>query len=71
MQKPNVLVPQCCESGSAWIRIKLKGKVGSGSESHQSDQLDPDPDPHDSDKLDPDPYQFADDKPKCIEYEPN
>ncbi len=25
---------------------------------HQSDKLDPDPDPH----------QFADDKPKCMEY---
>ncbi len=44
---------------------------GSGSESHKSDQLDPDPDPHEnSDKLDPAPYQFADDKPKCMEYEP-
>jgi hypothetical protein len=34
-----------------------------------------DPDPHQSDKLDPetvpDPHQFADDKPKCMEYEPN
>jgi hypothetical protein len=29
-----------------------------------------DPDPHQSDKLDPDPHQFADDKPKCKEYEP-
>jgi hypothetical protein len=28
---------------------------------HQSDQLDPEPDP--------DPHQFADDKPKCTEYE--
>jgi hypothetical protein len=37
---------------------------------HQSDKLDPDahPDPHQSDKLDP--LQFADDKPKCMEYEP-
>ena len=31
---------------------------------HQSDKLDPDPDP------DPDPHQFADGKPKCMEYEP-
>jgi hypothetical protein len=33
---------------------------------------DPHPDPHQSDKLDPDPYpyQFADNKPKCMEYEP-
>jgi hypothetical protein len=32
----------------------------------------PDPDPHQSDKLDPepDPHQFADNKPKCMEYEP-
>ncbi len=30
-----------------------------------------DPDPHASGKLDPepDPHKFADDKPKCIEYE--
>jgi hypothetical protein len=26
--------------------------------------------PHQSDKLDPDLHQFADDQPKCIEYEP-
>jgi hypothetical protein len=31
-----------------------------------------DPDPHQSDNLDPDPdpHQFADDKPKCVKYEP-
>jgi hypothetical protein len=31
-----------------------------------------DPDPNQSDKLDPepDPHQFADEKPKCIEYLP-
>jgi hypothetical protein len=29
-----------------------------------------DPDPHQSDKLAPDPHQFADDKPKYMEYEP-
>jgi hypothetical protein len=28
---------------------------------HYSDMLDPEPDPH----------QFADDKPECMEYEPN
>jgi hypothetical protein len=28
------------------------------------------PDPHQSDKLDPDPHHFADDNPKCMEYEP-
>jgi hypothetical protein len=27
--------------------------------------------PHQSEKLDPDPYQFADNKPKCMEYEPS
>ncbi len=43
---------------------------------HQSYKLDPDvhPDPHQSNELDadadPDPHQFADDKPKCTEYEP-
>jgi hypothetical protein len=35
---------------------------------HQSDKLDPDPHPHQSDQQDPD--QFADDKSKCMEYEP-
>ncbi len=34
---------------------------------HQSDKLDPDPNPLQSNKLDSDP---ADDKPKCMEYEP-
>jgi hypothetical protein len=28
-----------------------------------------DPDPYQRDKLDPDSHQFADDKPKCMEYE--
>jgi hypothetical protein len=28
-----------------------------------------DPDPHQSDKLGTDPHQFADDRPKCMEYE--
>ncbi len=39
---------------------------------HQSEKLDPDPHPHLSNKLDPDPepHQFADDNPKCMEYEP-
>jgi hypothetical protein len=30
----------------------------------------PHPDPYQSDKLDPDLHQLADDKPKCMEYEP-
>jgi hypothetical protein len=33
---------------------------------HQIERLDPDQ----SNKLDPDPHKFADDKPKCMEYEP-
>jgi hypothetical protein len=49
---------------------------------HHFGNLDPHPDPHPhkmknphpdtSDNLDlkPDPHQFADDKPKCVEYEP-
>ncbi len=37
-------------------------------DSHQIERLDPDP--HQSDKLDPDPHQFANDKAKCMEYEP-
>jgi hypothetical protein len=35
---------------------------------HQSAKLDTDPHPHQSDYQDPD--QFADGKPKCMEYEP-
>jgi hypothetical protein len=40
---------------------------GSASSSNKNQ----DPDPHQRDKLDldPDPHQFADDKPKCMEYE--
>jgi hypothetical protein len=39
---------------------------------HHFGNLDPHPDPHPhhSDKLNPDPHQFADDKPKCMEYKP-
>jgi hypothetical protein len=41
---------------------------------HHFGNLDPHPDPHQSDKLDPEPirilpHQFADDKPKGMEYE--
>jgi hypothetical protein len=40
---------------------------------HKKNQ-DPHLDPHQSDKLDPEPdpdlHQFADDKPKCMEYDP-
>jgi hypothetical protein len=50
-----------------WIRIRIK-KSGFRSASNKIQ----DPDPHPGDKLDPepDPHQFADDKPKCMEYEP-
>jgi hypothetical protein len=63
-----------------WIRIR------SCMDPHNFGTLDPDPrphqksgsasiknqdpDPHQNDKLDPDPYQFAHEKPKCMEYEP-
>jgi hypothetical protein len=51
------------------IRIR-----STGSASNKNQDLDLHPDPHQSDKLvpalDPDPLQFADDKPKCMEYEP-
>jgi hypothetical protein len=43
------------------IRIRIRIRI-------TSDKLNPDP--HQSDTLDPDPLQFADDKPKCMEYEP-
>ncbi len=39
---------------------------------HHFGNLDPQPDPHQDGKLDPNPkpHQFADDKRKCMEYEP-
>jgi hypothetical protein len=43
------------------IRIRIKYKTLDPNP-HQSCKLDPEPDP--------DPHQFADDKSKCIEYEP-
>jgi hypothetical protein len=47
---------------------------GSASGSASNKNPDPYPVPHRSDKLDaepnPDPHQFADDKPKCMEYRP-
>jgi hypothetical protein len=53
-----------------WIRIK----ENSGSASNKNQNPNPHPDTHESDKqdpeADPDPHQFADDKPKCMEYEP-
>ncbi len=43
---------------------------GSASGSASNKNPDPDPDTHRSDKLEPDPHQFANEKPKCMEYEP-
>ncbi len=47
-----------------WIRIRM--------DPHQSDKLDPNPNPdqHQSDKLVTDPHQYRDDKPNCMEYVP-
>jgi hypothetical protein len=42
-----------------WIQIQIR----------ISDQLESDLVPHQSDKLDPDPVQFANEEPKCMEYE--
>jgi hypothetical protein len=53
-----------------WIRIILVTWIRTGSASnknqdpHQNEKLDPEPEP------DPDPHQFADYKPKCMDYEP-
>ncbi len=44
------------------MKINKKKSEKSNPDLHQSDKLDPDPDP--------DPLQFADDKPKCMDYEP-
>jgi hypothetical protein len=52
-----------------WIRIR--------KDPHHFGNLDPDPHPHQIKiririkifKLDPDPHQFADVKPKCMDYE--
>jgi hypothetical protein len=61
-----------------WIRIQIP------KDSHHFGNLDPHPDSHPHQlkiririkiytldpELDPDPHQFADFKPKCMEYEP-
>jgi hypothetical protein len=39
-------------------------------ESASASNKNQDLDPHQRDKLDPDPHHFADDKPKCMKYEP-
>jgi hypothetical protein len=63
-----------------WIRIRIRIRIR--KDPHNFDNLDPHPDPHQIKirfhikiyKLDPepdlDPHQFADVKPKCMEYEP-
>ncbi len=43
-----------------WIRIRM--------DPHQIERKDADPDPHQGDKQDPVPHQFADDKPKNMEF---
>ncbi len=70
LSRGRVSSQQCCGSGSAWIhiilitwiRIKKNLDPSPRPDPHQKDKLDPEPDP--------DPHLFADDKPKCIEYEP-
>jgi hypothetical protein len=49
------------------LRIRIR------MDPHQIERYDPDRDPHQSDKVDlePHPHQFADDKPKCMDYEPS
>jgi hypothetical protein len=58
---------------NADLRRILKGSVVN-PDPHHFGNLDPHLDlhPHQHDKLDlePDPHQLADDKPKCMEYEP-
>jgi hypothetical protein len=51
-----------------WIQIRSPIRM----DPYQIESEDLDPDPHQRDKRDPnpDPHQFADDQPKCIEYEP-
>jgi hypothetical protein len=67
---------QCCESrsGFAWIRIASFWLPGSAPGFASTSYKNQEPNPHQNYKLDPepdpDPHQFADDKPKCMEYEP-
>jgi hypothetical protein len=51
---------QCYESGSA-SRSAFASNKNQDPDPHRSDMLDPESDPH--------PHQFADDKPKRLEYE--
>jgi hypothetical protein len=55
-----------------WIRIRIILEIWIRIASNKKQDPDQHPDPHKSDKLDPDPdpHQFADDKPKIMEYEP-
>ncbi len=66
-QEVGVSSQQWCGSGSAsfWLPESASNKNSDPyprPDPHQSDTLDPEPDP--------DPHPFADDKPKCTEYEP-
>jgi hypothetical protein len=55
---------------SLWLYWKPQSASGYASAINKNQDPNPHPDPHQSDKLDPDLHQFADDKPKCMEYEP-
>jgi hypothetical protein len=67
-RKPEGMFPngQCCASGSRSAGI-FKQSMGASASTKNPDQH-----PNQSDELDPepDPHHFADDKPKCIEYKP-
>jgi hypothetical protein len=45
-----------------WTRIRIRICINKNPDPHQSDKVYPEPDP--------DPHQFADDKSKCMVYEP-
>jgi hypothetical protein len=55
-----------------WIRIRMDPHQikRKDLDPHQSEKLDPDPDQSDKVYPDPNPHQFADEKPKCMEYVP-
>jgi hypothetical protein len=71
----SVVDPDPCHFGNLDPHLDLqpnKKKSGSRPTSNKVQNLYLHPDPNQSDKLDPEPdlHQFADDKPKCMEYEP-
>jgi hypothetical protein len=52
--------------GELWIQIRIRISLVTQIRI----RIKQDPDPHQSDKLNLDPHQFADNKPKCMEFEP-